>query len=59
MKADQSLFSGVMMDTVNASVGRTMALEKTINYKGWKGSGYIIRHCQTTIHKLKYPHSLS
>ncbi|STY90075.1 Uncharacterised protein [Moraxella bovis] len=42
MKADQSLFSGVMTDTVNASVGRTMAIEKTINYKGWKGSGYII-----------------
>ncbi|UYZ68015.1 hypothetical protein LP090_02985 [Moraxella bovis] len=42
MKADQSLFSGVMTDTVNASVGRTMAIEQTINYKGWKGSGYII-----------------
>lgn len=36
-----------MTDTVNASVGRTMALEKTINYKGYKGSGYIIIDPQT------------
>lgn len=42
-----SLSSGVMTDTVNASVGRTMALEKTINYKGYKGSGYIIIDPQT------------
>ncbi|MBE9597410.1 hypothetical protein [Moraxella sp. K2450] len=31
----------------NVAVGRTMALEKTINYKGWKGSGYIIIDPQT------------
>ena len=43
-----SLSSGVMTDIRdNVAVGRTMALEKTINYKGWKGSGYIIIDPQT------------
>ncbi|STZ09560.1 Uncharacterised protein [Moraxella caprae] len=39
-----SLSSGVMTDIRdNVAVGRTVTVhEKTINYKGWKGSGYII-----------------
>ncbi|STY90068.1 hypothetical protein [Moraxella bovis] len=39
-----SLSSGVMTDIRdNVAVGRTVTVhEKTIHYKGWKGSGYII-----------------
>ncbi|UYZ68011.1 hypothetical protein LP122_09595 [Moraxella bovis] len=44
-----SLSSGVMTDIRdNVAVGRTVTVhEKTINYKGWKGSGYIIIDPQT------------
>lgn len=49
MKADQSLFSGLMTDIRdNVAVGRTVTVhEKMIHYKGWKGSGYIIIDPQT------------
>ncbi|UYZ90037.1 hypothetical protein LP114_02835 [Moraxella bovis] len=44
-----SLSANVMTDIRdNVAVGRTVTVhEKTINYKGWKGSGYIIIDPQT------------
>lgn len=49
MKADQSLFSGLMTDIRdNVAVGHAVTVhEKTIHYKGWKGSEYIIIDPQT------------